>query len=299
MKQQLRLPSPSATDTGQPAIWTGEFFIVGGKVERVLSYHVGQSGWTSDLTRLHEYAAQADHFMDVASRAHAIREVERAIARTPSTILEIGCTSGHLLRQLAANLREHLVVGSDFTLDTLVALGEAAPGVPLMCFDITRCPLPDEFADVVVLLNVLEHVEDHGRAIAEIFRIVRPGGAAIIEVPAGASLFDAYDRALMHYRRYDMRALAKLLHAAGFEIERRSHLGFLLYPLFCLAKRWNQIRYPDSGTTPDQKIAARQISATRKTGKVIRWVMSAEAVLRRAMYLPFGVRCLVTCRRPG
>ena len=65
--------------------------------------------------------------------------------------------------------------------------------------------------------------------INEIFRIVRPGGSVIIEVPAGSALFDVYDRALLYCRRYDMPTLLARLRKAGFQIERKSHLGFLLY----------------------------------------------------------------------
>jgi hypothetical protein len=68
------------------------------------------------------------------------------------------------------------------------------------------------------------------------------GGAVIVEAPAGAHLFDGYDRVLMHYRRYDMPALLSQLRTAGFVIEPKSHPGFLLYPGFYLVKRFSQLQ---------------------------------------------------------
>jgi hypothetical protein len=48
----------------------------------------------------------------------------------------------------------------------------------------------------------------------------------------------------MHFRRYDMHQLTRVLRNAGFTIERRSHLGFFLFPAFYVSKRLNQLRYP-------------------------------------------------------
>jgi ubiquinone/menaquinone biosynthesis C-methylase UbiE len=111
---------------------------------------------------------------------------------------------------------------------TLEAFAKHVSNVPLIQFDLTRCPLPDNFADVIVLPAVLEHIEDHRSAISQLFRIVRPGGAIVIEVLASSTFYDIYDRALMHFRRYDIRDLVALVENAGFTVERRSHLGFLL-----------------------------------------------------------------------
>ena len=49
---------------------------------------------------------------------------------------------------------------------------------------------------------MLEHVEDDQAAIRQVYRILQPGGVAVIEVPAGPDLYDIYDRQLMHHRRY-------------------------------------------------------------------------------------------------
>src|SRR5262249_56386273 len=99
-------------------------------------------------------------------------------------------------------------------------------------------------------------------ALHHLFRITRPGGAVIIELPAGSSLYDVYDRAMMHYRRYDMPELIELLQRAGFAIECKSHLGFFLYPMFYLAKRLNQLRYAKNTNVAEQNIARGMIVGT-------------------------------------
>lgn len=293
----LTLPDPA--DPARAAVWTGEEFALDGRWERILGYDVSPSGWTDELTQLHEDTGGSDHFIDIASRAHAVAEVVRCIPRNPSRILEIGCSSGFLMADIRQRLPQHFLIGSDYTRGTLRALAPRMPGVPLVQFDLTRCPLPDDFADIIVLLNVLEHIGDHEVAIRHLFRITGPGGAVIIELPAGSSLYDVYDRVLMHHRRYDMPDLVALLRRAGFLIERKSHLGFFLYPAFYLSKRLNQLRYPKGAAVNEQEIVAGMIAATKKSSALFELVMKVEQALRPYVYFPLGVRCLITARKPA
>jgi SAM-dependent methyltransferase len=293
----LRLPHP--TKPGASATWDGEKFDLGGESVRVLAYEVSPSGWNDELTRLHEETAGSDHFIDVASREYALAEAIGAVRRPDSVVMEIGVSSGFLLADLEARLPDHRVIGADYTHDTLESLGQRMRSVPLVQFDLTRCPLPEGFADVVVALNVLEHIPDDKAAVAELFRILRPGGTAIIEVPAGAKLFDVYDRALMHFRRYDMAGLAALFEDAGFAVESKSHLGAMLYPAFYLSKRLNQLRHSNADFKLAQKVAEQQIAATKSGGGLLgRTLMHIEDALRPYVNYPVGVRCLLKAVKP-
>jgi ubiquinone/menaquinone biosynthesis C-methylase UbiE len=296
---QSSLTFPNPTQSSGAVAWTGQAFEYDGRQVRVLAYEVLPSGWTDKLTHMHEEIGGSNHFIDLASRRHARDEVIRCAMHAPSTVLEIGCSSGFLITELIEKLPGHRIIGADYTSGTLEALGRKLPGIPLLQFDLTRCPLPDEFADVIVLLNVLEHINDDEAATAQLFRIVRPGGAVIIELPAGPSLFDVYDRVLMHHRRYTMGGLTEMLKRHGFVVEKRSHLGFMLYPFFYMTKRLNQLRYPKGCDMDEKELVAGMIAATRSSGAMMNFVMGCERALRRHVYLPFGVRCLVTCRKPG
>lgn len=204
-----------------------------------------------------------------------------------------------MLADIRRRFPRHLLIGADYTAGTLRALARRMAGIPLIQFDLTSCPLPDNSADVVVLLNVLEHIGDHEAAVRHLFRMTRPGGAVVIELPAGSSLFDIYDRVLMHHRRYDMLGLVGLLRRAGFVIERKSHLGFFLYPAFYLSKWLNQRRYPEGAAVNEQKIVAGMIASTKNASLLMGLVMRFEEALRPYVYFPVGVRCLVTVRKPA
>lgn len=299
MRQYNQFKFSHPADRSRTVAWNGQYFDVDGRSVRVLSYDVAQSGWTDELTHLHEETGGSDHFIDVASRRHALDEVTRCSAGADTTILEIGVSSGFLLRDMLARLPDRTILGADYTRGTLEALAPSVPGIPLIQFDLTNCPLPDVSIDVSVLLNVLEHIGDHHAAAAHLYRITRPGGAVIIEVPAASSLFDVYDRVLMHHRRYDMAGLVNLMRDAGFTTERRSHLGFFLYPAFYAAKRRNQIRYPNGSSVDEKQLVAQMIGATRKSSRLMTIVMDAERMLRPYAYFPRGIRCLLTCRKPA
>src|SRR5262249_25757998 len=104
---------PHPTAPGALAKWTGEAFDLGNERVRVLAYHVSPSGWTDELTQMHENAGGSNHFIDLASRAHALAEAERSVRRGPSVILEIGVSSGFLLSELKARFPNHIVIGAD------------------------------------------------------------------------------------------------------------------------------------------------------------------------------------------
>lgn len=112
------------------------------------------------------------------------------------------------------------------------------PGKASVAADLTRLPFARDSMDAVYCSHVLEHIEDDARAMAELYRIVRPGGWVLVMTPIqGESTFEdpsirsAEDR-LKHFGQPDHvriygRDLRQRLSAAGFLVtERRGYLGF-------------------------------------------------------------------------
>jgi SAM-dependent methyltransferase len=71
-------------------------------------------------------------------------------------------------------------------------------------------------ADTIVCLNVLEHIEDDKRALQHMHAVLRPGGRALLIVPAFESLYGPIDRNLGHFRRYSQANLRRLGESTGF-----------------------------------------------------------------------------------
>jgi len=95
--------------------------------------------------------------------------------------------------------------------------------------------VPEARFDAIYSLNVMEHIEDHGAEARQLFRMLRPGGTAVIYVPAFQVLFGDMDRKVGHVRRYTRASLAQNFAEAGFVIEQNSYadsLGFLATLVF-------------------------------------------------------------------
>jgi SAM-dependent methyltransferase len=86
---------------------------------------------------------------------------------------------------------------------------------------------PDGFFDVVVAFDTLEHIEEDSKAVREITRLLKDGGAFVFTVPAFSFLFSAHDRQLSHHRRYSRASLRALLKGLRFEA-----MGFWTFFLF-------------------------------------------------------------------
>ena len=78
-----------------------------------------------------------------------------------------------------------------------------------------------------VAYNVLEHIPDDVAALRGFGRLLRPGGAIVLIVPAFEAAMSRFDRAVGHQRRYRVATLAAALSVAGLEIERLHYVNSL------------------------------------------------------------------------
>ena len=283
---------PGETDRPE---WTGRGFRVGPRVLPVLTGSVGSAGWNDDLADMLELEVSADRPIGVASRSHALRALEKyGAARPGGVIMDVGCANGYMIEAIRASHPETEVVGCDYAVPPLEKLAGRIPDVPLLQLDLVRSELPDAFCDGIVLLNVLEHIEDDMTALKQIHRMLRTGGVFVIEVPAGPSLYDPFDRLVGHFRRYLMRDLVWKVEGAGFEVVDKSHLGFFAYPMFWLLKKRNQ--QLSHGSEQKQREVVLATMRKGRSGKLQQAVFKIEDAARPFVPMPIGMRCLITAR---
>ena len=146
-----------------------------------------------------------------------------------AAILEAGCGSGGNLRMLA---RRGPVCAMDID-DQAVqfaqarGIGEVAHGrLP------DQIPFGDRSFDLVLMTDVLEHLDDDGAALRALRERLRPGGLLLLTVPAFRCLWSPHDVAHHHRRRYRAGQLRKVVSEAGYEICYLSYYNFLLFPRF-------------------------------------------------------------------
>lgn len=159
-----------------PPKWDGRNFVFGDQCTPVLEYSENFTGWSDDLTALHEEVTGDSHPIDLASRHDAVEQVKKFIPSPQSVIMEIGCSSGFLIRDLVKFFPKAVILGADVVKEPLYRLTRDLPGIPLIRFDLLQCPLPEQSVDVLVMLNVLEHIEDDMGALRKAFNLLKPGG---------------------------------------------------------------------------------------------------------------------------
>ena len=91
-------------------------------------------------------------------------------------------------------------------------------------------------ADLVLLMDVLEHVDDDVGLIRASMKGAAPGAFAVISVPAFPSLFSAHDRFLEHKRRYRMAMLENVVRAAGLQIVSTRYFFAMILPLVAMLR---------------------------------------------------------------
>ncbi len=90
--------------------------------------------------------------------------------------------------------------------------------------------LPSSSQDFIYTFNVLEHIENHQRAISELSRTLKSGGTLLVYVPAFQVLYSSMDKKVGHYRRYRLKQLIDLINSAGLTVTYSRYadsLGFL------------------------------------------------------------------------
>jgi len=106
----------------------------------------------------------------------------------------------------------------------------------------TSLPLPDQSADFVTALDVLEHVCDDSIAVAEIARILKNNGVAVITVPALSQLWSDWDVALQHFRRYNRKSLKATLSHPQLRLTHMDYINVFALPAIWLARTVQKVR---------------------------------------------------------
>lgn len=100
-----------------------------------------------------------------------------------------------------------------------------AAGARALAGDAEELPFADAAFDLICACDVIEHVCDDERALAEIARISAPDATLIISVPIHESKWTPFDQAAGHFRRYEPDAFRDTLRRFGFTIGRSATYG--------------------------------------------------------------------------
>ncbi len=200
--------------------------------------------------------------------------------------VDIGCGTGSNLETLtSARLN---VIGVDRSFYAL-SLARKERREPFINADLNRLPLRSNSVGLIVAMDVLEHLENDGNGISELYRSLKRGGTLILTVPAFRFLWGIQDVVTGHKRRYSRREISSRLTEGGFQILRSSYFNFFLFfPILVARKVMHFFRL---------KIESENEINSPLINILLKSIFSLEPYLLRFFSFPFGVSIFCIARK--
>jgi ubiquinone/menaquinone biosynthesis C-methylase UbiE len=244
------------------------------------------------MDRLLEATARAerDHFWFRGFRRFVTPLLDRiSAARPPLSILDCGCGTGHNLLLLG---RYGRAIGIDLS-TTGLTFAHSRGDRAVARASVTRLPFAAGAFDLVTSFDVIYSLEDadEAAAIAEMFRVLRPGGHAIVNVAALEALRGNHSVLSQEVRRYSRASLGRKLSAAGFDVVRLTYTNATILPLVAAIRLLQRV----SGHQESQEeitVPAPPINAALSAALAI------EAAALRVVDMPLGSSLLALARKP-
>lgn len=200
-------------------------------------------------------------------------------------ILDVGCGDGLFFDKLAAFGAVEGVEGDDRLVSPH---GAHRSRIHVGPFDQTYAP--GHAFDLVLMLDVLEHIPDARGALTRVYDLLSPGGLLVVTVPAFRALWTRHDDQNHHVTRYRRRTITPLLSAARLTPVEMRYFFHWLAPLK-LAVRFAERLAHSSGRVP-------QVPSPL-TRRLLEGWSRIEQLLLGPLHLPFGSSLLVvSCRTP-
>ena len=194
-----------------------------------------------DLAEL--YAVETNHWWFAGKRMLFKRLLAERLRAERIRILDIGCGTG----AVAVDFGLHgWLCACDRSSDAL-AFARSRGVRNVVGSDAASLPFADASFDLVLAFDVIEHVEDDRAMLAELRRVLRPGGAIAIHVPAWPSLWSRHDEILEHKRRYTRRALKALLADGKMRVEYLGWASAAILMPAVLMRSLESVRPADRG----------------------------------------------------
>jgi ubiquinone/menaquinone biosynthesis C-methylase UbiE len=236
-------------------------------------------------------ALEAEHWYYAGKRRFVREWIQRARPPRPTdTLLDCGAGTGFFAKEMEANCR---VLVLDDHAEALRILRTRFRADQILSLAGDHVPLPAASLEYVTALDVLEHVPDDQAVVDGFHRLLKPGGLAVVTVPASMALWSDWDVGLHHFRRYDRGQLRELFREPDWEIVYANYTNVVVYPVVWFLRKWRRFRAKPvaagNATRSEDKIPPRWLNG------LLRAVFVGMATWR--MPFPFGVSLVLVARR--
>lgn len=210
-----------------------------------------------------------------------------------SKILDIGCSSGILLKDLEDNgFAPENLFGIDIS-EKAIANCKRNQLANTFVMDAQNITLNETF-DVIIASDCLEHLQEDEKALKNWKSLLKSNGTMYVFVPAFSFLWSYHDTINHHFRRYTKRELKTKLQQQDFIITRASYWNFMLFfPILIIRKITNLFKQ-DKPNKGDLKIERTIVNS------LLLNLLLIENKLLKHLNFPFGISvfCIVTKKKP-
>lgn len=234
------------------------------------------------------YAIEDRYWWSVGTRAIFRDWLVAALDGMRPQLLDVGCGSGALARELTA-------LGPVTAIDCSVEAVELSRrrGLARLCVAKAEAlPFKPGRFDAVTAADLIEHTDDR-LTLSEVTRVLKPGGLALVHVPAFPLLWGEHDEVAQHRRRYLRRSLVAAIEGSGLRIERLSYINCLLFPVAVCVRLGKRVWGARRGRQPQAEI----YDLPPWLNRALTAVLGVERWMLRRMNFPFGVSLLCLARK--
>jgi len=236
------------------------------------------------------YRVEKAHWYNIGKREFVRRWVLKAGSpKKDEVLLDCGAGTGLFAKEMEAHCQVLALDALEPALELLRQRFRPEQVIQMTGKDI---PLPDASVNYLTALDVVEHIEDDVSAVQGFYRVLKPGGVAVITVPASMLLWSDWDVSMHHFRRYDRKGLLALFPKSDWEIVHVNYTNSLAFLPALLVRKWRS-RKPIN-PEKEQSRAEYRIPPRWLNG-LLKWIFVKTSMWRLPM--PFGVSLLLVARK--
>jgi SAM-dependent methyltransferase len=209
------------------------------------------------------------------------------------SFLEIGCGTAYVLSGVANAFPQARLQGSEIFVAGLGFAASRLPSATFVQMDAREIPFRDEF-DVVGAFDVIEHIEEDERVLAQMHAALNPGGSILLTVPQHPWLWSEADEYACHVRRYRAAELHRKVGAAGFEVVRSTSFVSALLPAMMASRLAHKKKQGEAFDPNAEFYIATWLNATHEKA-----LAAERGMIRAGIDLPVGGSRFLVARKPG